>query len=139
VTRWLGFLALAAGLQSAEMSSTEYLGYVKFLASENMRGRATGSPELEKAAEFIAARFKELGLKPLEGTSYFQSFEVTTSARLGSHGSFKYQDGKKPATNLQLQRDFVPLNLSTKGKVSGEVVFAGYGITAPEYNYDDYA
>ena len=137
--RWLGFLALAAGLQAAEMSSTEYLGYVKFLASENMRGRATGSPELEKAAEFIAACFKELGLKPIEGSSYFQSFEVTTSARLGSHGSFKYQGGNQRATNLQLQRDFVPLNLSTKGKVSGEVVFAGYGITAPEYNYDDYA
>ena len=136
--RLIAGLVVVASLAAADLSPDEYLGYVKFLAADNMRGRATGSPELEKAADFIAARFKAFGLKPVEGDSYFQSFEVTTSARLGSKNNLAAVSGGK-RTRLKFQRDFVPLNLSTKGKVSGGVVFAGYGITAPEYNYDDYA
>ncbi len=136
--RLIAGMVVVGGLAAADLSPDEYLGYVKFLAADNMRGRATGSPELEKAADFIAGRFKAFGLKPVEGDSYFQSFEVTTSARLGSKNNLAAVSGGK-RTRLKFQRDFVPLNLSSKGKVSGGVVFAGYGITAPEYNYDDYA
>ncbi len=136
--RALLLLTLACGLCAADLSPDEYIGYVKFLASENMRGRATGSPELEKAADYIAARFRELGLKPLHGESYFQDFEVTTSAHLGPRSTFAYRTNGHRKT-LKLQHEFIPLNLSKKGKVSGQVVFAGYGITAPEYNYDDYS
>ena len=131
-------LALAGGLFAAELSPTEYLGYVKYLASPEMRGRATGSPELEKAAGFIRDQFHSMNLKPLSGASYYQDFEVTTSARLGPRNQLKYSDGREKQT-LKSQQDFVPLNLSSEGKITGEVVFAGYGITAPEYNYDDYA
>jgi peptidase M28-like protein/PDZ domain-containing protein/PA domain-containing protein len=131
-------LLLAGGLFSAELSPTEYIGYVKFLASDDLRGRATGSPELEKAATFIRDRLRSMNLKPLSGNSYFQDFEVTTSARLGPQNQLSAVNaGEKQA--LRFQRDFVPLNLSSAGRISGEVVFAGYGITAPEYNYDDYA
>ena len=132
------FLALAGGLFAAELSPTEYLGYVKYLASPEMRGRATGSPELEKAASFIRDQFHSMNLKPLDDASYYQDFEVTTSARLGPRNQLKYSNGREKQT-LKSQQDFVPLNLSSEGKVSGELVFAGYGITAPEYNYDDYA
>jgi hypothetical protein len=131
-------LALAGGLIAAELSPTEYIGYVKYLASPEMRGRATGSPELEKAAAFIRDQFRAMNLKPLNGDSYYQDFEVTTSARLGSHNELKYSNGSEKQT-IKNQQDFLPLNLSSGGKVSGEIVFAGYGITAPEYNYDDYA
>ena len=132
-------LALAGGLVAAELSPTEYIGYVKYLASEEMRGRATGSPQLEKAASYIADRFHSLSnLKPLSGDSYYQGFEVTTNARLGVRNRMSYTTGRQKQT-LKVQQDFVPLNLSSAGSVSGELVFAGYGITAPEYNYDDYA
>ncbi|MGI8742774.1 MAG: M28 family peptidase [Bryobacteraceae bacterium] len=123
---------------AAILSSDEYLSYVKFLASEDMKGRATGSPELERAAAYIAAKFRAMGLRPLDGNGYYQNFDVTTSARLGSHNSMVYEEGHHKHA-LKLQQDYVPLNLSARGKVSGQVVFAGYGITAPEYNYDDYA
>jgi Zn-dependent M28 family amino/carboxypeptidase len=129
---------LSGGLFAAELSPTEYLGYVKFLASEDMRGRETGSPELEKAAVFIRDQFRSMNLKPLSGESYYQDFEVTTSARLGTQNQVNYTLSRQKKT-LKFQQDFVPLNVSSAGKVSGEVVFAGYGITAPEYNYDDYA
>jgi len=131
-------IALTGGLFAADMSSVEYLGYVKYLAAPEMRGRATGSPELEKAAAFIRDQFRSLNLQPLSGSSYYQDFEVTTSAHLGPQNHLKWSNGHSKGS-LKSQQDFVPLNLSSAGKISGEVVFAGYGITAPEYNYDDYA
>src|SRR5450755_1004702 len=130
--------AVAGGLLAAEMSSTEYLGYIKYLASPEMRGRLTGSPELDRAAGYIRDQFRALNLKPLSGDSYYQDFEVTTSARLGGKNQASYSEGHQK-TALKYQQDFVPLNLSSEGKISGSVVFAGYGITAPEYKYDDYA
>jgi aminopeptidase YwaD len=130
-------LVLAGGLFAAELSPTEFMGYVKYLASEDMRGRATGSPELEKAAAFIRDQFRSTSLKPLSGDSYYQDFEVTTSARLGPQNQITYTNGRA-AASLRLQQDFVPLNLSSAGRVSGELVFVGFGITAPEYGYDDY-
>src|SRR5579871_748021 len=131
-------LALVGGLAAAEFSSSEYLGYVKFLASPELRGRASGSPELEKAAAYLRDHFKALNLKPLSGDSYYQDLEITTSAKLGARNEVSYWSGfdRRP---LHAQQDFIPLNLSSAGDVSGDVVFAGFGITAPEYNYDDYA
>jgi len=129
---------LSGGLFAAELSPTEYIGYVKYLASEDMRGRETGSPELEKAAAYIRDQFRSMHLKPLSGDSYYQDFEVTTSARLGQQNQLTYTLNRQKKA-LKFQQDFVPLNVSSAGKVSGEVVFVGYGITAPEYNYDDYA
>lgn len=130
---------VACGLIAAEFSSNEYVGYVRYLASEDMKGRATGSPELERAAAFISDKFRSMNLKPLHGDSYYQNFEVTTSARLGTQNEFSYNLDEHRKRTLKFQKDFAPLNLSTAGSVSGQVVFAGYGITAPEYNYDDYA
>jgi len=130
--------AVAGGLFAAEMTSTEYIGYVKYLASPEMRGRLTGSPELDRAAGFIRDQFRSMNLKPLSGDSYYQDFEVTTNARLGGKNEIRYANGKKKGS-LKFQQDFVPLNLSSDGKISGGVVFAGFGITAPEYKYDDYA
>src|ERR1700676_2640280 len=108
---------LSGGLFAAELSPTEYIGYVKYLASEDMRGRETGSPELEKAAAFIRDQFRSMNLKPLSGDSYYQDFEVTTSARLGAQNQITFAIGREKQT-LKSQQDFVPLNLSTAGKVS---------------------
>ncbi len=120
-----------------KIDAGHYLEYVKTLASEKMRGRGTGTKELEAAAEMIAREFKSAGLQPVGG-SYFQRFPVTTQARLGSGNKLSLLlDGKKEP--LGFEKEFIPLNFSSAGEVSGDVVFVGYGITAPEYNYDDYA
>jgi aminopeptidase YwaD len=111
-----------------------YLDNIKFLASQNLRGRATGSPELEKAAQYISGKFKEFGIKPADGKQYFQPFEVTTSAKPGPKNSFHINK-----ESLQIQKDYTPLNFSHSGHLTGTAVFAGYGITAPEHQYDDYA
>ena len=134
----LCFGLFAATVGAPVFDPDQYMKHVRYLASPEMKGRATGSPELEKAAEYIAGQFQAFGLKPLEGTKFLQPFDVTTSAKLGRSNHFEYlKDGK--ARNLKFQHDFIPFNFSSRAKLSGGVVFAGYGITAPEYNYDDYA
>jgi hypothetical protein len=102
-----------------------------------LKGRATGSPELEVAARFIADKYREFGIKPADGKDYLQSFPVTTDAQLGPRNQFTFmEDGRSTPVPAG---DFVPLSFSSVGKFSGTVVFAGYGITAPEYHYDDYS
>lgn len=115
-----------------------YLAHIRYLAAPELKGRATGSSEIEKAAHYIAKHFKDDRLRPLEGDSYLQPFPVTTSAKLGKGNSFAGIAGGH-TENLKIEQEFIPFNFSSKGKWDGGVVFAGYGITAPEYNYDDYA
>jgi Zn-dependent M28 family amino/carboxypeptidase len=142
--RRIASLALGAlwGIQAFALSATispeQYLDDIKFLASKNMKGRASGSPELEKAAAYIARHFREFGLQPIDGKSYLQAFQVTTNAKLGDTNHFEaVVNGEKHA--LKFREEFTPFNFSAAGPLAGSVVFAGYGITAPEYNYDDYA
>jgi hypothetical protein len=136
-TLTIAVLIAALGLWAADIDPDRYLGEVKYLASPELKGRGTGTPGLEKAARYIEKQFRAAGLQPIAGT-YFQRFPVTTNARLGPHNHFEYSgNGRKKA--LKLQQDFVPFNFSGSGKLSGRLVFAGYGITAPEYHYDDYA
>jgi hypothetical protein len=134
-------LLCAVTLLFAETGSIDpklYLDDVKYLASPELRGRLTGSPELEKAAEFLAGRYREFGLKPPDGKDYYESFQVTTSAKPGPANHLTVKENGH-TDKLQFQKDFVPLNFSHSGALSGAMVFAGYGITAPEYHYDDYA
>lgn len=70
-------------------STSEVARIENFLASDEMRGRKTGSPEIDKAADFIAAEFKKAGLQPLAGGTYLQEF-VMLRPRLGE---LKYTAG----------------------------------------------
>ena len=134
----LAGIVFAASSSDSAFDAERYLNHIKYLASPVMRGRESGSPELEKAAQYIAGQFKADGLKPPDGQNYLQAFDVTTSAKAGKANRFDFAVGGETQT-LQPNKDFVPFSFSARGKASGGVVFAGYGITAPEYNYYDYA
>ncbi|MBI4892427.1 MAG: M28 family peptidase [Acidobacteria bacterium] len=142
--RLLAGSALAASLclaapEKGKISATEYQNDVKTLASEKLKGRGTGTPQLEQAAKFIAGRFKSLGIGPADGKSYYQRFSVTTNAKLGKGNRLSYGENGGKKTAAVLSQDYQPFNFSGNGKASAPLVFAGYGITAPEYDYDDYA
>lgn len=133
---WLVAAAWCAGA-GAPVDPGRYLENIKYLASPELRGRATGSPELDRAAEFIAERFRSFGLEPAGASGYLQPFNVTINARLGTDNRFAWSvNGRRTALPKE---DFIPFNFSSRGAMEGQVVFAGYGITAPEYGYDDYA
>jgi hypothetical protein len=138
---FLSLVALLAALRLAaavEVDPQQYLEDIKYLASEQLKGREDGTPELDQAADYIARQFRAFGLRPVRDDSYYQRFQVTISARPGKANRLEYGEGPRKTT-LKFDGEFRPLSLSSNGKVSGQVVFAGYGITAPEYDYDDYA
>ena len=132
-------LTLTAAALSGEtrVNPKTYLDDVKYLSSDEMKGRATGSPELDKAAHFIAGKFKSFGLKPVAG-SYFQDFTVATKGKTGPGTRFSYSINGASHV-LKPDENFRVLGSSGSGTFAGALVFAGYGITAAEYQYDDYA
>ena len=130
--------ALAATVAGEAWSEARFLEHVRYLASPEMRGRAAGSPELERAAEYIAGEFRRIGLRPPPGAGYFQEFAVLVNAELGPNNRLAWRH-RGESRELALRRDYLPLTLSGRGKAAGRVVFAGYGISAREYGYDDYA
>ncbi len=113
-----------------------------FLASDELEGRDAGSEGIFKAGEYIASRFADLGLRTdsFEG-SPFQNFSLQGSAKVGpAEQNYLQFQGLDQQPELVLGETFNPLNLGTEeGKFEGELVFAGYGITAAGLGYDDYA
>ncbi len=113
---------------------------VYFLASDELEGRLAGTPGCEQAAEYIAAVFESLGLVPADTdeSDYFQEFDITTGVSLGDGNRLEISspDG---SFEMAVEDDYTPLFFSSNGAASGDVVFAGYGITAPQYDWDDYA
>jgi hypothetical protein len=106
------------------------------LASKDMEGRGTGQPGADRAARYIADRFEKLGLKPAgDAGGYLQSIKFKVEQVLGE-SSFKVAD-----TTFEYKKDFVvlPPLPAEPTDASGELVFAGYGVTAPELKRDDLA
>ena len=115
-----------------------YLNDIKTLASPDMEGRGAGTKGLTRAEHLIVKRYKELGLQPAGVNGYAQPFSVITGAKLAADNHLKVENaGTK--SDLKIEQDFVPFSFSSSAEVAGPVVFAGYGVTADEFNYDDYA
>ena len=115
---------------------------VGVLASPVMDGRAAGSAGAMKAAEQIAGEFRKAGLRTGgDGDRYLQSFELVTGIRLDDDNRLTLTIPGPPPKSLpyRLSSDFVPFSFSENGEVEAEIVFVGYGVTAPELGYDDYA
>jgi Peptidase family M28/PDZ domain/PA domain len=118
--------------------SQKYLNDIKALTAPEMEGRGDGTRGLGKAAKLIEQRYKSLGLQPAGKNGYEQPFSVITGAKLKSKNHLIVQLGDEK-TALKLNQDFVPFSFSASGAVSAPVVFAGYGASADEFGYDDYA
>jgi hypothetical protein len=111
------------------ISARDMKADLTFLASDAMAGRLTATPQNAMAAEWIASRFERLGLKPV-GTAgtYYHRYTLATAA-LGAGNQL---------SGATLMTDWYPARFSASGTASGELVFAGFGITSPERRYDDY-
>jgi hypothetical protein len=140
----LSTLSVAA---TPAIKADELLAHIKFLASDALKGRGGGSPELELAAEYVARQFKAAGLRP-GGTSqdWFQPFGLQAGLEVGAGNALVFKTGSR-ATRLTLGESYYPLAApvnDTPTQPSTTLdgvprVFAGYGISAAHLNYDDYA
>ncbi|MGZ4844385.1 MAG: M28 family peptidase [Candidatus Angelobacter sp.] len=114
---------------------------VKYLSDDALQGRGTGQKGGDMAADWIAAQFKSYGLAPAgdQGT-YFQQvnfFGVTTDPKQ-TRFAFVPKSGSEMA--LKFADDYVANDQThaQKSEIDAPIVFVGYGISAPEYNWDDY-
>ena len=110
--------------------------HIGFLASDSMKGRNTPSPELDQAAAYLAAEMDSLGIGTAGGTR-FQEIPFQTKGLDQQRCLFSVTRGGQTKT-FSLRTDYTPFDLTADTLVDASLVFAGYGITAPEYNYDDY-
>ncbi len=146
---FLAATSLVAGGRAAdkptdetELRVRETVGY---LAADAREGRGPGTKGLDQAAEFLAAEFKKAGLKTdlYQGTP-FQKFVMPIGAELGKKNQLTIAgppaaDGKPRRYEFKLGNDYTPLSIGGSGKIDVPIVFAGYGITAKDEKYDDYA
>ena len=109
-----------------------------FLASDELQGRLSETPGNRTAAAFIRSRFERLGLTPMgpEG-SFYQPYRLLR-ARLGGANELELKREDKTTLRGQLGESFFPHTFSASGSVEAELVFTGYGISAPKLSHDDY-
>jgi hypothetical protein len=124
---------------SPEVTRAELQAWVKALSDDALEGRESGAPGCDAAAEMIAAEFTRLGLRPAgdEGT-FFQKFTIPRGMKVLPSTSLSAIDAEGKETKFRLADEFVPVDVSGPGDVTAGVVFAGYGVRAPEHGYDDY-
>jgi Peptidase family M28/PDZ domain/PA domain len=139
------FLAATAPAQApasapalGKADATRYLDTIRTLASPEMEGRGAGTRGIDLAAHLLEQRYRTLGLDPAGTQGFFQPFTVTTGAKLVSGNDLREDLGGKKKI-LKLSDDFVPFSFSSSGEADAPVVFVGYGASAAEFGYDDYA
>ncbi len=139
----LSFLALAfqAPEKAAQIDSIrkeDLKADLFFLAGDGMQGRLTNTPTNSLAAEFIKSRYERMGLKPAGSAgSYFQPYLLMT-ATLGDQNLLELTGAPNLNQRLRPGQDYYPLIFSASGRATGDLVFAGFGIHAPELGHNDY-
>jgi len=138
VARWVDkpkpAKAATAAMAAPETAAADrFRDDVRWLADDAREGRGIGTAGLAEASRWLAARFQEIGLAPAgEEGGWFQSFDVPVAVEV------------RPGTRVELdgaavaREAFQPAAFSSTDQAEGEVVAAGYGITAPELGVDDY-
>ncbi len=124
----------------------EAYSYCKTLSSDRFAGRLTGHEGYTAAAKWAAAKFKEWGLKPLSRESgylqpYPSPYVIIEQAEMAILMNEKPEGAEETAVKevkLEPEKEFLPLLFSDSGDRTAEIVFAGWGISAPDLGYDDY-
>lgn len=110
---------------------------MNFLAGDGLRGRLTGTAEYNLSADWIESRFARMGLEPVAGGSFFHRFDLILT-RLASGNTLEIGNGDSKRRG-RLREDFYPLIFSPSARASAPVKFVGYGIEAPQLDWNDYA
>ena len=109
------------------------------LSSDRYEGRGPTTPAEELTVNYLAERFRQAGLQPGNGSSWFQN--VPLAENVASPGDLTIGGGREPLT-LAFRTDFVANTYRLQPRVDlrdSEIVFVGYGVNAPEAGWNDYA
>ncbi|MFC2092692.1 M20/M25/M40 family metallo-hydrolase [Bacteroidota bacterium] len=120
------------------ITDDEIYQHIKYLASDELEGRFPGTNGDKLAQDYIAKEYKVYGLQPAgDNDSYIQNFNIITKLQLGEKSNLEITTNGDKKT-FEVEKDFIPLGFTENGIAEGDLVFVGYGITAPELNYDDF-
>ncbi|MDR0184064.1 M28 family metallopeptidase [Lysobacter arvi] len=122
------------------INAADFAQHVKVLASDEFEGRAPGSAGEEKTVQYLEAQFKRMGLKPGNGESYFQTVPMVETT--ADESATLNIDAKGKPHTLKFGTDMVVGTRTGQKEVKvdgSQLVFVGYGVNAPEQNWNDYA
>jgi Zn-dependent M28 family amino/carboxypeptidase len=123
-----------------EALGKQWWAHIQYLASDDMKGRLTGSPEYLRAADYVIAKFKSYGLQSAGSNgAFFQPVNFNVTRIDAAHSSLTLSSDGKPAP-LALGQDAI---LSARSNPPASIdnaplVFIGYGLHLPESHYDDF-
>jgi hypothetical protein len=139
---FLGALLATVGTgqeSSTDITAEDLREHIKYLASDELEGRGSGTSGNEEAAAYIIERLQEFGIEPAgDNGTYLQHFEFVATVRQGEDNALAFGAlGDK--TELEAGVDFRAFPFSSNASVRGPLAFVGYGVSMPDSGYDDYA
>jgi hypothetical protein len=132
----------AARIAAASIDSEKIRAHVRFLSLDLLEGRGPGTRGAELAAEYIATQFALAGLKPAgDNGTYFQPVPLFAVHTEEDKTKFAFVPASGQPVDLAYGTEIVAKDQTgqTTADFDAPIVFVGYGIHAPEYNWDDYA
>lgn len=131
----------AAAFAAMQTISPDHIRWhVRYLSHDLLEGRGTGQRGGDIAAEYIATQFAEYGLKPAgDNGSYLQKVPLVGITTLPAT-QFSIVPKQGEPVDLKPLDDYVAYDQmqQAESNIDAEIVYVGYGIVAPEYNWDDY-
>ena len=136
----VGLVVCAALSVHADGPAERWWAHVKFLASDDMNGRDTGTREHRRAAEYVSAEFKRSGVSPGGTDGYFQPVRFRSRRIVEERSSLELvrPDGTVDRVVLGDEATF-SMRIEPAPQVEASIVFAGYGLQVPEVAHDDLA
>jgi Peptidase family M28 len=137
--RYLLVALLALVIQDPASEGKRWWSHIEFLAADALEGRNVGTPGFEKAAAYVEAQFKDIGLKPGGLSGYRQPVKFESRVLVPEQSTLALvRNGQEdPLTTGE------DASLSTRGELDGSVeapmVFIGYGLSIPEAKWDELA
>ena len=121
----------AQNVSNPEITAEEINIHITYFASDELKGRDSGTDEILEAAKYIADEFAEYGLKPAFEGNYFQEFPFIKTIELTGNNSLTFNANGKEISP-KLWEDYITVPFSGNADVNAELVFAGFGISAAD-------
>ncbi|HOI29797.1 MAG TPA: M28 family peptidase [Melioribacteraceae bacterium] len=140
IQQFLGFAQVRNSvIDPSQFSSSEFFRHVNFLGSDLLEGRGTGMNGGNLAARYLALEFNRIGLKPVgNDNTFYQNIPMHESRALPSSKLILHFNSTQ--SDLNLFDDYLLYQSGSQNfiPIPTPLVFVGYGIIAPEYDYNDY-